>query len=216
MTNIAAIIIGIEGWERYTLPLAQSIKRHEPKCDVIIVDNLSEPHYPSSGVSAIMIRPTNRLCYSAAINRAHDVLCEDYEGDTLVVSDHYDWYIVLSNDVICAGPFAHILETLPPCVAGPQLWHEHGLSWIVGWCVAIPREVWDAVGGWDEQYQVSSVEDVDFSTCAVEKGYPLVHRPDLPFVHLDQRQRFTLVPDYWQSEAHNWAHFRAKHGMVRA
>lgn len=204
--NIAVVIVGIDGWERYTLPLIESIQKHDPRCNIRVVDNASESPYPP--LQGIMVRSNRRMCYSAAINLGKRVL-NDHKGP-------FDWYIVLSNDVLCTDQFAHLLEPLAPCVAGPQLWHEHGLSWIVGWCVCIPRAVWDAVGGWDEKFLVSSVEDVDFSTCAIEKGYPLLHMPELPFVHLDQRQRFTLIPNYWESEAHNWAHFRTKHSKVRA
>jgi GT2 family glycosyltransferase len=106
-----------------------------------------------------------------------------------------------------------MLRDQPPCVAGPQLWLDHGLSWIVGWCVCIHRTVWDALGGWDEEYIISSWEDVDTSVTAVEKGYSLVHLPAFPFIHLDQRQRFTL-PGYGASEGHNARYFARKHAGV--
>lgn len=211
--NCAAIIIGIENWAKYTLPLVESIRKHESGCRIIVVDNASPIPYPQDAKTANLgagnqnslytIR-TERLCYSAAINAGKAML-----------NKGYDWYIVLSNDVLCTGPFEHLLTPLPPCVAGPQLWHEHGLQWIVGWCVCIPRVVWDAVGGWDEGYVMSSVEDVDLSVSAVEKGYALYQMPELPFVHLDQRQRFGL-PGYEGSELLNWQHFIKKHSGVRA
>lgn len=202
--NIAAIIVGIDGWQKYTLPLIESIQIHEPDCGIVVVDNESKEEYPRHFKSnRFEVTRTHRMCYSAAINW----------GKRLIYSSWADWYIVLSNDVLCTGPFAHLLAPLPPCVAGPQLWHEHGLQWIVGWCVCIPRVVWDAVGGWDEGYVMSSVEDVDLSVSAVEKGYALYQMPELPFVHLDQRQRFGL-PGYEGSETHNWQHFARKHGMT--
>lgn len=197
--NCAALIVGIDGWEQYTLPLLQSMKKY---CWVQVIDNESAQPYP-------LMKETlrvNRMCYSAAINRAKKRIDARHHGS-------FDWYIVLSNDVLCTGPFAHLLAPLAPCVAGPQLWHEHGLDWIVGWCVVIPRVVWDAVGGWDEGYILSSVEDVDFSVSALGKGYSLRHMPALPFVHLDQKQRFGL-PGYEGSEMHNWHHFARKHAKV--
>lgn len=205
MASIAAIIIGIDGFEKYTLPLIKSIAKHELDCLVAVVDNASKEPYPYppivEGNQHYLLTRTERLCYSAAINHGK------------VASNDADWYIVLSNDVLCTGPFAHLLAPLAPCVAGPQLWHEHGLDWIVGWCVCIARETWDALGGWDEGYVMSSVEDVDLSVSAIEKGYSLKHMPELPFVHLDQRQRFSL-PGYEGSEMQNWQHFAKKHGMT--
>ena len=153
--NVAALIIGIDGWDRYTKPLIDSIRQHEPDCSLVVVDNASETPYPSIDEDDVltMARCPKRLSYSQAINYGKlvadvnelDVVPNDYAGESV-----FDWYIVLSNDVLCTGPFAQSLEDLRDCVAGPQLWSEHGLSWIVGWCVAIPRNVWDAAGGWDE------------------------------------------------------------------
>ncbi len=207
MTTLAAIIVGIDGWEEYTLPLVESIRHNEPLCEMVIVDNESKERYPQYlqmgpplGVGFCYTSRTERLCYSAAINHGK-----------AWISDAADWIIVLSNDVLCTGPFVHMLEAQGDVVAGPQLWHEHGLAWIVGWCVCIPRKVWDAVGGWDENYIMSSWEDVDFSVSANEKGYPLCPMPGLPFVHLDQKQRFGL-PGYGGSEEANRAYFMRKHG----
>ena len=141
--KIAALIIGIDGWEKYTKPLIDSIAQYEPECLTVVIDNASETPYPAHDASPIIQR-TERLCYSAAINRAHALA-----GDA-------DWYIVLSNDVLCTGSFAAMLNALPRnVVAGPQIWHEHSLDWIVGWCVCIPAPVWDALGGWDENYRVA-------------------------------------------------------------
>lgn len=208
----AAIIIGIENWERYTKPLVESIRKHEPGCRIVVVDNASETPYPQDaktvnpGVGrqgAIHMLRTERLCYSAAINAGKSQLNEGY-----------DYYIVLSNDVLCTGPFAHMLGQYENAVAGPQLWQEHGLSWIVGWCVVIPRKVWQAINGFDENFQYSSWEDVDASHSARKAGFELIGDPNLPFIHLDQKQRFGL-PGYEGSESHNFAYFKRKHGEWR-
>lgn len=196
--NITALIIGIDGWEQYTAPLIASLAQHEPECYTVVIDNASATPYPSHPARPLIQR-TERLCYSAAINRAHHL------------APPSDWYIVLSNDVLCRGPFAHMLATLPrDVVAGPRLKETHDYQYLEGWCVCIPAPVWDALGGWDENFQISSWEDVDLSQTAMERGYDVVYAPDLPFVHLDQRQRFTLSPRYWESEQHNIGYFLQK------
>ena len=193
--KIAALIIGIDGWEQYTRPLIESIHAHEPECMVVVVDNASQTPYPVGPA----IHRTPRLCYSAAINLAQKI------------AEPADWYIVLSNDVLCAGPFAHILAGIEPnCIAGPCLKETHGCSYLEGWCVAIPAPVWDVLSGWDEQFQVSSWEDVDYSQRALEHGFDVICDESIPFAHLDQRQRFTLVGDYWDSERHNIELFMRK------
>ena len=63
--RVAALIIGIDGWEKYTLPLVESLKLHEPDCQIVVIDNASETAYPAMGY----VHRTDRLCYSAAIWR---------------------------------------------------------------------------------------------------------------------------------------------------
>jgi hypothetical protein len=198
MTTVAALIVGIDGWEEYTAPLVESLWRHEPSLAVVVIDNASRLPYPRNP----QIHRTNRLCYSAAINTAHRIA-----GDA-------DWCVVLSNDVICEGPFVHLLEWQGVGVTGPCLRQTAGYNYLEGWCVCVQRDVWQALGGWDEGYQVSSWEDVDFSASAMEAGFPVVHQPLLPLRHLDQRQRFTLIPNYWDSEAANIRYFQQKRARV--
>jgi hypothetical protein len=44
----------------------------------------------------------------------------------------------------------------------------------------------------------------------MEAGFDILHDEAFPFVHLDQRQRFTLVENYWDSEEHNVRYFIEK------
>lgn len=196
--RVAALIIGIDGWEKYTHPLICSLQEHEPGIDIVLIDNASKEPYPDD-FSYLTIR-TNRLCYSKAINEAAKwANLEDPE-----------WYLVLSNDVLCTGPFVHLLPQHDMLV-GPLLKENQGWQYLEGWCVFAPKAIWEDLGGWDENFRVSSWEDVDFSVSALEKQWDVVEDRTLPFVHLDQRQRFTLIENYWSSEEHNVRYFREKH-----
>jgi GT2 family glycosyltransferase len=200
VTKVTCLIIGIDGWSKYTWPLIQSLQQNEPTCNFVVVDNASETPYPKID----FITRTERLCYSEAINWSK------------VVADHLygesDWYIVLSNDVLCTGEFIDYFSTMSPNqIIGTKLMENQGWQYLEGWCVAIPKEIWNKLEGWDENFKVSSWEDVDFSQSTLEAGFDVLHYPEFPFVHLDQRQRFTLIPDYWQSEYHNYAYFLKKH-----
>lgn len=210
MTTIAAIIIGIDGWERYTKPLVESLRQHENNCVPLVVDNASVEPYPQASMTVPAIWRTGRLCYSAAINEGKRML-DGYRS--------FDWYIVLSNDVLCTGPFAHILaefgdgDVVGPLMKSIGIEHVGAVHYIEGWCVAISRRIWDTIGGWDEGMRISSYEDVEYSHRARVNGFGLVEDKALPFVHLDQKQRFYLVPDYWSSEHHNRARFIEKYGQ---
>lgn len=193
--NIAAIIIGIDGWDTYTLPLVQSIAQHEPECLIAVVDNASVTPYPFA-------HRTERLCYSVAINygksKVHDA----------------DWYIVLSNDVLCTGPFAHLLAAYGDGdLVGPQMKVEYGFHYLEGWCVCVPARAWQP---WDERFQGSDYEDVAYSTAARQRGFGLVEDGALPFVHLDQRQRYSIVPDFAGKNRHNRELFLREYAAVPA
>lgn len=194
--KIAALIIGIDGWEQYTKPLIESIRQHEPECEIIVIDNASREPYPELPETW----RTDRMCYSAAINRAR------------LIAGPADWYIVLSNDVLCRGPFADTLAAYGDGdLVGPRLMRVSGFDYLEGWCVAIPARAWVP---WDERFLGSDWEDVAYSTHARQRGFGLVE--DLPFVHLDQRQRYTIVEDFWGKDAHNRDLFMREYAGVTA
>lgn len=199
--NVTALIVGIDGWERYTRPLIDSIRQHEPECEIMVVDNASTNLYPVVDGHNVL-RRNNRISYAKAINLAH---LFNYDAD---------WCIVLSNDVLCTGPFIDILSQYDGAdLVGPDLKNVLGFDYLEGWCVAASRQAWDTIGGWDEDFQGSDWEDVDFSTTARERGIGLVGDPDFPFIHLDQRQRYHIVPDFAATNAHNQALFMRKHAV---
>lgn len=205
--NIAAIIVGIDGWQRYTLPLVESIRQHEPDCQWAIIDNASETPYPRyPGI----LRATKRLCYSAAINAGQSLLAEGAR----IGNDAFDWYIVLSNDVLCTGPFADILASYGDGdLVGPLMKDELGFPYLEGWCVCVPGAAWQA---WDERFLGSDYEDVAYSTAARQRGFGLVEDRSLPFKHLDQRQRYHVVDNFAGKNKHNRELFLREYGRVTA
>lgn len=204
--NIAAIIVGIDGWEQYTKPLYDSLEKHEPDCDVVIVDNASDEEYPTLDAEGwyIPTTRTERLCYSAAINHGKRFFDN--------VTPSYDWLVVLSNDVLCTGSFAHMLAAYGDGdLVGPDLKRTHGFDYLEGWCVCVPARAWEP---WDERFLGSDWEDVAYSTHARQRGFGLVGDPDLPFKHLDQRQRYHIVDDFWGKDAHNRELFMREYGQA--
>lgn len=203
--KVTALIIGIDGWEKYTKPLIDSLQKYQPDCNFIVIDNASKEKYPKWANNKELIFEIERSCYSKAINLAK------YYAD--LQFGESDWYIVLSNDVLCEGKFIQefLYDHSTYGIIGPCLKENQGWNYLEGWCVAIPSQVWNDLNGWDENFKVSSWEDVDFSVSTLENGYDIFHYPEFPFKHLDQKQRFTLIPNYWDSEYHNYAYFLRKH-----
>ena len=73
MPSVAVLIIGIDGWEKYTAPLLRQVQAYEPTATIVVIDNASAERYPI----APWIHRTERLCYAAAINEARRIA-----GDT--------------------------------------------------------------------------------------------------------------------------------------
>lgn len=206
--SIAAIIVGIDGWEQYTEPLIWSIYEHEPDCHAFIVDNASLTPYPIDGTDDHLYwtmsihRREERACYSKAINYGKSEM-----------GGPFDWYIVLSNDVLCTAPFADMLASYDgKDLVGPLMKNELGFPYLEGWCVCVPAAAWQS---WDERFLGSDYEDVAYSTAARQRGFGLMEDKGLPFKHLDQRQRYTVVDDFAGKNAHNRALFLREYAAVR-
>src|SRR3990167_10562518 len=95
--SLAVVIVGIDGWEEYTLPAIRSIEEHEPNVSIVLVDAGSKyPYYNKIdypiGVYSLRIDPS--FSYAGAINAG-------------MAYANADWTVVLNNDVLCTGPFTN-------------------------------------------------------------------------------------------------------------
>lgn len=59
---------------------------------------------------------------------------------------------------------------------------------LVGACMAVPREVWEEVGAFDESYFVF-LEETDWCKRAVDQGYQCYLLPDIQVTHLQGKTR---------------------------
>lgn len=96
-----------------------------------------------------------------------------------------DVLVVTQDDVIIRGDFRKdLLPVLDKhCVAGRLLdwdtgWNKFGnivVPYIEGWFIACYQEVWEDIGGMDENIKPYDAEDIDFSISARQKGYDLIN-----------------------------------------
>jgi GT2 family glycosyltransferase len=200
---ISCVIVGIGGWTEYTLPAVRSILKHEPECDVVLVDAGSkrayhtEPDYPD-GIRGI--RLVESFSYAGAINIG-------------VAAADAEWTLILNNDTLCTGPFADLLTGLSrSCVYGRQIIEERGERWIGLWIMAISRECREATGQFDEAFRVCGFEDLDFCLRAKQAGFSSKWA-DFPFEHLWGRTRWG-VPDYPKIREDNRRYFEKKWGWM--
>jgi GT2 family glycosyltransferase len=83
---------------------------------------------------------------------------------------------------------------------------------VTGACIAIARDKFDAVGGFDAEHLPVDLNDIDLCLKLVERGWKVVWTPDAVLYHLQSATRgFPLKPfkvyrkerDYFQKR---WAH----------
>lgn len=87
---------------------------------------------------------------------------------------------------------------------------------LVGFCIFIPRPVWDAVGGFDEQFFPGNYDDDDWCIRAIDAGYRLAIVPG-SFVHHHGHATFLANRiDLGKSLSDNEERFLAKHPKRRA
>lgn len=101
-----------------------------------------------------------------------------------------------------SGPVAHLVggydrgderRWLPPAEGS----FRHGTTGVTGCNMGIRREVFDAVGGFDEAFAWGH-EETDFVRRATDAGYRVLYEPEAVVSHWYA----TSVTDYWRKMAH--------------
>lgn len=176
MKRVTAIVVGIDHWEM-TNAFCRQLVEYNPGLDVLLIDNASEPPYPTDGWYRML-----RLPYTVGYNNALNA--------GLKASSGRDWWICLNNDCQCTGEFMDVFNDLDPLkVYGSgdnvDTKNKMTLQWSA-WLV-ISREAHDKVGGFDPELD-GAYEDFDYQLSALALGFGVAFLP-LPIIHLDKHTR---------------------------
>jgi len=156
--STAVVIIGIGDWEKYTLPCINSIMACEPRADIIVIDNGSEPAYPRN---IDVYRLDETLCYAGAINVGIDIAEER----------NNDWLLLCNNDVVFNKPFVEFIEMQhPEMLYGFYLHEIDGRQYLSSWAMFLHKTIWNKVGMFDESFKPLGYEDADYCFRAVDMG----------------------------------------------
>ena len=94
------------------------------------------------------------------------------------------------------GSAGHVFIGEPPEISGPfgsPYWYRTYLA-VTGACMALRREVFDAVGGFDEAYQLT-FSDITLCLKVIEKGYQVIYNPFAWLIHHEGGTRGRHIPD---------------------
>jgi len=94
------------------------------------------------------------------------------------------------------GSAGHVFIGEPPEINGPfgsPYWYRNYLA-VTGACMALRREVFDAVGGFDEAYQLT-FSDITLCLKVIEKGYQVIYNPFACLIHHEGGTRGRHIPD---------------------
>lgn len=129
-------------------------------------------------------------------------------------------------DLFCEAVFLSVLWPRSPLFARKDLGGfdrnaVREVDWVQGCALAVRREVWDAVGPFDEGYWMY-VEELDWCRRAKNMGYRIFFTPDAQVVHYGKRSvakaRASVLPLGFRSHFRYYRKFdgRAKELAVRS
>ncbi len=129
-------------------------------------------------------------------------------------------------DLFCEAVFLSVLWPRSPLFARKELGGfdrdaVREVDWVQGCALAVRRDVWDAVGPFDEGYWMY-VEELDWCRRAKNMGYRIFFTPDAQVVHYGKRSvakaRASVLPLGFRSHFRYYRKFdgRAKELAVRS
>ncbi len=193
-----------------------SIRRHTKNYNVVIIDNGSNPPYDCShlcDVDLTVLYNNENLGFPKAINQGikassgeiviilnNDCVVTPYWSDRMVKGlEKFDIVGALSN--YSAG----IQQVFIPVYNSVEELDESAIKWasafdgkvletdyVIGFCMAFKRSVYDTVGEFDESLWPSSGEEIDFCLRAREKGFRVGVCCDV-YVHHFGSQTFKMM-----------------------
>lgn len=206
-SSVATIIVGVGQWEEYTKPLIESIKKHEPSADILVVDNGNKiPKIERMNTDVNFLVINDIVCYAQAINYAVQT---DFD---------FSWYVIMNNDVICTGPYLDYVNNLSDdSLYGNKIHHrKHNkfvspTDFIDGWIYIVPTKAIYSIGYWDDKFKIAGFEDADYCIRAHYAGFKI--KPStLPFLHLEEHIRNTF-DNYKQHRLDNLDYLIRKHNL---
>lgn len=204
-----SIIIPAYNQHELTEQCIASVCRHTKDMEIVLVDNGSTPRYSETGAD-ITIRNEENIGFPKAVNQGIEAATRDIiillNNDVIVTPswaayliEHMNKYAIISPMTnYCAGAQrittpVYNDETELCCVSGAQSM-RHAMesitvNWIIGFCMAFRKSLWEEIGPFDESLWPCSGEEIDFCLRARAAGHKVGIARDV-YVHHFGSQTF--------------------------
>lgn len=203
--KVSLITTSVGGWNKYIVPLIDSVRKYEKDVEIIVVDAGS--YYPDTYKDA-------KILHTPLLN------CSEAQNHGMRFSKS-DWFLVIDCDTICKGRFIDSFSNFSNDIIYGNQMHEKNrgggrrdrwntpYKWLDGWIYAIPRKIYNSIGGFDENFEGSGFEDADYCWRAMDAGYN-VDLAMFPFEHLTAGQKKNISDGYSEVRKKNIEYLRKK------
>ena len=237
-TPVTVAILAWNSWETTRACLDSLRPTLGVRDQVVVVDNGSTDTTPAALAGYawvdVVTNPVNRGfaggCNDAASAARHDLIIF-LNNDTLLAPRWIEPLVAAFDDpsVAAAGPRSNFVagpQVVPEAVYNsPSEMRHFARSWaeshrattspadvLIGFALAVRRNVFDTVGGFDESYGIGGFEDNDLCRRIITAGYTLVICHD-SFVHHEGHKTFQANGlDWYAEQESNRARFVATYG----
>jgi len=192
---LISIVIPTWNQNEMTVECITAIRENTQDCEIIVVDNGSNPPFekPYTGfIDTTVIRNDKNMGFPIAINQGVRAAKRDVvillNNDVVVTPGWADKLMEALHEFSIVGPTTNICSGIQRNAVGSynnkdelnaaaEEWAENfgghilEVRWIIGFCMAIRRSVFDDIGYMDEAMWPCCGEEVDFCLRAREAGH---------------------------------------------
>jgi GT2 family glycosyltransferase len=208
-----SIIIPVYNQHDFTDECLRSVIDETRDCEIIVVDNGSTPpiRLPFSGFTeSRLIRNETNLGFPVAVNQG----IREAKGETIILLNNdvivtpgwSDRLERLLDEFAIVGPVTNYAAGIQRVAVGTyrskQELNQRANEWaqdyedmiepvkfVIGFCMAFKKSLWDEIGPFDESLWPCSGEEIDFCLKADKAGYEIAIAHDC-YVHHEGSQTF--------------------------
>ena len=232
-----SIVVPIFNQHEMTDDCILSIREHtDLDYELILVDNGSTPpvKMPFTGYTSVkLLRNETNSGFPKAVNQGIEASSGDIiillNNDVVVTPGWADGLVSWFDEFDIVGPVTNysvgLQRVQTPFYQSKEAlenvadnWAEEyegevlEVNWIIGFCMAFKREVFDKIGAFDESLWPCSGEEIDFCFRAREAGYKIGIAGDVYLHHIGSQTFKIMDVDYEETCKRNDAHLAEKWG----